>query len=160
MPRRSARRARKRVGRRFVAESSYPVGSPLIPKASDWILLSRQYGDHSFKGTDSRVPEKPGCYEIGVSLPDKPPDQWIVYAGKTGRGNHNLRRRFYNHASGHGSNVKEEVNQYLKRGYWVWARFYATNSVDEAEALEKLLLKTGWWHYLWNTNEVPPNLLV
>lgn len=141
-------------------EGNYPSGSPLIPKPSEWILLSRQYGDHSFSLRDSRVPDKCGCYEIGVSLPNKPPDSWIVYAGKTGGGKHTLRGRLYNHASGHGSNLKEVIDRYLKRGYWIWARHYATNTIGDAEALEKLLFKANWWHYLWNTQEVPPDLLV
>lgn len=159
MARLKPRRTRKRVGRRYVPESEYPIGSPRIPEPSDWILLTRQYGDHSFTMKDPRVPDKPGCYEIGISTPGQKPTEWVVYAGKTGGGRHTLRGRLYNHASGHGSNLKQQIDRFLSRGYWIWARHYATESIDDAATLEKLLFKERWWHYLWNSNEVPPDLL-
>ena len=160
MPRRRAGKGGKKVFRKYVPLSAYSTASPRLPDPSDWILLSRQYGDHSFTKKDSKVPLKPGCYEIGVSPPEEKPKTWVVYVGKTGKNKRTLRDRFYNHASGHGSNIKGYVDRYLNRGYWVWARHYATNSLEEADALEKLLIKANWGHYLWNTQEVPPDLPV
>ena len=96
---------------------------------------------------------------MGVSLPEKEPDAWVVYAGKTGKGKRTLRGRLYSHASGHGSNIKEFVDKYLSRGYWIWARHYATDTLEEADTLEKVLIRANWSHYLWNTQEVPPDLL-
>jgi len=133
-----------------------------LPKPSGWILLSAGPETHVFShAVRMKIPDKRGCYEIGVSEARKePPKEWVVYVGVAGIGGaRRLRGRFYNHASRHGSNIKREMDKYLRRGYWVWGRYFVAESSQEAEALEQRLLKAGWWHYLWNVQQVPPNIL-
>jgi hypothetical protein len=152
----------KHQGRRLVSETEQPDGSAKLPDPSGWILLSKAPRTHVFGKTNARkVPPAPGCYEIGVSEPDKEPrPDWIVYVGVAGIGEkHNLKGRFYNHASGHGANTVKPMDRFLKRGYWIWARYYKTSDSEEARVLEKRLLKDGWWHYHWNKNEIPPALI-
>lgn len=133
-----------------------------LPKESAWVLLSTGPGSHVFSKTQRRkVPDKRGCYEIGVSEPgNEPPKEWVVYVGVAGLGRgQRLQGRFYNHASQHGSNIKDQMDKFLANGYWIWGRYYVVESVEEAEALETRLLKSRWWHYLWNTAKVPPVIL-
>ncbi len=163
MPRRTHRgRNRGFQGRRLVSEQEEEVAPKKLPEPSKWILLSKGPKTHVFgKGNQEAVPTTPGCYEIGLSEPNKEPrDNWVVYVGVAGIGKtHNLRGRFYNHASGHGANTVPPMDRALKRGYWVWARYYKTADAVEARDLEKRFLKDGWWHYHWNKSGIPPDLL-
>ena len=160
--RKSANKKRTQVGRRLVPVPDMGRGSVFLPKPSNWFLLSGGPETHVFGHTARmKVPDKRVCYEIGVSEPRKePPKDWVVYVGVAGIGKgQRLRGRFYNHASRHGSNIKDDMDKYLRRGYWIWGRYYVAESAIEAEALEQKLLKVGWWHYLWNVQQVPPNIL-
>jgi hypothetical protein len=158
-----ARRPPRPAPRKFVSDKELGSRSEEPPEPSEWVVLSKAPRTHGFGGTTAKkVPTTAGCYEIGLSEPNKePPTEWVVYVGVAGigGGEGGLQRRLRHHAYGHNANTARSMDRALKRGYWVWARYYRAGDAEEARLLEKRLLRVGWWHYLWNRNETPPALL-
>lgn len=105
------------------------------------------------------IPKAPGCYELAASGPGatQAREDWVLYVGRAGSARGNLRQRLGFHASG--SDLKKRMDRFLRKGYWIWYRFYRTKTAGGAKRLETHLLNEGWsFRYRWNDQGVPPKL--